>query len=143
MCARGANVGTADLGEPLVMRTNRLPSIAIPLGVAFILASCAARQPPTAEIAAADIAVRKAESSGAGQHAALEMHRAREGLDEAREKANDKGTYDSARRLAEKSRADAELAEAKSRSVIAEDAAEEEGKTLDALRSESERGLAE
>ena len=125
------------------MRTTRLLSIAMPVGAALVLASCAARQPPTAEIAAADIAVHKAESSGAGEHAALDMHRAREGLDEARAKANDKRTYDSARHLAEKSRADAELAEAKSRAVIAGDAAKEEGKTLDALRSESDKGIAE
>jgi hypothetical protein len=128
------------------MRINRsfgVASIAVPVGIALLLGGCAARQPPTAEIDAADIAVRKAESSGAGQNAALEMHRAREGLDAAREKANDKRTYDSARRLAEKSRADAELAEAKSRAVMAENAAEQEGKTIDVLRSETERGIAE
>jgi hypothetical protein len=133
-------------GEPLGMRTNHffgVSSIAMSVGLAVVLGGCAARQPPTAEIDAADIAVRKAESSGAGQRAALDMHRAREGLDEAREKANDKRTYDSARRLAEKSRADAELAEAKSRAVMAEDAAQEEGKTLNVLRSETERGIAE
>jgi predicted acetyltransferase len=127
------------------MRTNNffgVLSIAVPVGVVLVLAGCSARQ-PTAEIAAADIAVKKAEKSGAGQHAALEMHRARQGLDEAREKANDKRTYDSARRLAEKSRVDAELAEAKSRAVMATDAAREQGKTLDALRSESERGYTE
>jgi hypothetical protein len=126
------------------MRNHRvlsLLSIAMPVGFALVLGGCAAARPPTEEIAAADIAVQKAETSGAGQHAALEMHRAREGLEEAKEKADHKRTYDTARHLAEKARADAELAEAKSRAAMAGTAAEEENKTLDALRSESERGL--
>ena len=122
-------------------RVSSVLSLAMSVGVALVLAGCAARQPPTAEITAADMAVQKAESSGAGEHAALEMHRAREGLEKAREKANHKRTYDTARHLAEKARADAELAEAKSRAAVAATAAEEERKTLDALRSESEKGL--
>jgi predicted acetyltransferase len=117
-------------------------SLAVPVGFVLLLAGCSAQR-PTEEIAAADIAVQKAEKSGAGQHAALEMHRARAGLDQAKEKANDKGTYDSARRLAQESRVDAELAEAKSRAVMATDAAREAGKTLDALREESGRGYTE
>ncbi len=128
------------------MRNHRVLSvlsIAMPVGFALLLGGCAAARPPTEAIAAADMAVRKAESSGAGQHAALEMHRAREGLEEAKEKADHKRTYDTARHLAEKARADAELAEAKSRAAMAGTAADEENKTLDALRSESERGLSE
>jgi hypothetical protein len=117
--------------------------LAVPIGIALILGGCAARRPPTAEISAADIAVRKAERSGAGQHASLDMYRARESLEKAKEKANRKRTYDDARRLAEKARADADLADAKSRAAEAAKAAEEARKTIDALRSESERSRTE
>lgn len=121
----------------------RVSSIAIPVGFALLLGGCATVRPPTAEIAAADIAVRKAEKSGGGQYAALDMLRAREALQGAREKADDKDTYDAARRLADKSRVDAELAEAKSRSAMAEATADEAGKTLESLRLESEKGISE
>jgi len=124
-------------------RVSRIVSLAVPVGVALILGGCAAQRPPTAEITAAEIAVRKAERSGAGEHAALDIHRARERLDKAKEKANEKRTYDAARRLAEEARADAELADVKSSAAIAELSAEEGRKTLDALRGESQRGLAE
>jgi hypothetical protein len=87
---------------------------------------------------AADVAVREAEESGAGEHAPLELRLAREKLDEAK-RAIDGDEYELARRLAEQAYVDAQLAEAKAHSEKAREAAQEVRRTVDAVREEANR----
>ena len=99
------------------------------------LAGCASA-PPTVAISNAEIAIRKADTVGAAQHAPLELHVAREKLDSASQ-ALEEGESEVARRLAEQALVDAELAEAKTRAAKARQNANEVAKTVDALRGEA------
>ncbi len=99
------------------------------------LAGCAST-PPTVAISNAEIAIRKADTVGAGQHAPLELHVARKKLVSATQ-ALEEGENEVARRLAEQALIDGELAEAKTRAAKARQNANEVAKTVDALRGEA------
>lgn len=116
----------------------RWPAIAAVAATSLILGGCAATKPPTAKVSNADVAVRKAEESDAGEHAPLELRLAREKLEKAR-RAMDDEEYDRARRYADEAFVDAQLAEAKARSAKAQRAATAVKKSVEALRSETER----
>jgi hypothetical protein len=104
------------------------------------MAGCAATLVPTEQMSNAEIALRKADASGAAQYAPLELHIARQKLDEASLALKD-GQNEQARRLAEQAFVDAELAEAKARAAKARRNAEEVGRTVEVLRGESRRPL--
>jgi hypothetical protein len=87
---------------------------------------------------AADIAVREAEESGAGERAPLELRLAHEKLERAK-RAVDDDEYDLARLLAEEAYVDARLAEARARSEKARQDAEDVRRTADAIREEANR----
>jgi hypothetical protein len=108
----------------------------------FGAGACATARLPTEELSRAEIAVRKADEIGAVQYAPLELHVAREKLEQAGEATNRK-EYDQARRLADEALVDAELAETIARAEKARRHAEEVRKTVDALRGESWRPFSE
>ena len=87
-----------------------------------LLAGCASVPAPTEQIAVSKAAVANAVSAGGPEFAAPEMRTAQDKLDRANEAMVAKD-YERARRLAEESQVDAQLAAAKARSAKAQKAA--------------------
>jgi hypothetical protein len=107
--------------------------------VGVVTAGCSAGQPPRAEIARADVALQRATSTAeAQQYAPLELRKAREKLEEAREAARE-GDHERALFLAEEAEVDARLAEAKAQAATAREMAEETRRNIDLLRDEAAR----
>jgi Domain of unknown function (DUF4398) len=102
-------------------------------------AGCSSVSPPVDKIAAADLAVRQAETSTASQYAPLPLRMAREKLEAAR-RAMDEEEYQDARRLAEQALVDAQLAQETAASAKARAAAEELQQSIETLRQEAQRG---
>ena len=111
---------------------------AIPL--VFALA-CASTPRPTDTIANADMALRLAEQADAPEYAPLEMRIAREKLEEARSLMQEDGDEEltKARRLAEEALVEAQLAEQTARTAVAMKSRDEAQKTIDSMRSETDR----
>lgn len=106
---------------------------------ALALAACASTPPvPDEHIARAETSIRQAEQSGAPEHSALELDKAREKLMEAQLAVRDED-YVRAQRLAEQASADAEYAAAHARTSQAEEAVQEVQETLATLRQEVDR----
>ncbi|MFA7097944.1 MAG: DUF4398 domain-containing protein [Gammaproteobacteria bacterium] len=111
------------------------------LFIALLAGACASTTPPpTDEVAAAEVAVRRAEQSNASEFAALELDLAQKKLQQARTIATqeDEDRYPEALRLAEQARADARLAEAKASAATARRNEQEMQKTIKALREETQ-----
>ena len=108
----------------------------------FTLA-CASTPAPTDTIANADMAVRLAEQAGAPEFAPLEMRVAREKLDEARSLVQKGGDEEmaEARRLAEEALVQAQLAEQTARTAVAQKRRDEVQKTIDSMKTETDRQL--
>jgi hypothetical protein len=106
---------------------------------AIVLIACASIPPaPTAELQAAELAIASADKAQIADHASPELTQAREKL-EAAKVAVQKEKMDEARHLAEQSRADAELASAKSEQVKAQAVNDEMKKSTETLNSEMQR----
>jgi hypothetical protein len=111
------------------------------IGIACLLAvGCKGTPRPTEELARAKTLVTQAENGGAQRYAAADLDRARTKLQQAEAAAEDKDN-DVARRRANESAADAELAVARTRSGDAQRAAGEMEKSVETLRQEANRGL--
>jgi hypothetical protein len=104
------------------------------LSVAALLAACAASR-PVAQVAKAELAIDHAQRNHAPQYALTELQSAQTKLTLARE-AMAYGENDQARRLAEQALAEAQLAEAKADSRIAQEQVIEQ---VDELREEAAR----
>jgi hypothetical protein len=100
------------------------------------LAACSSTPPPDAALANADLAMTQAEAAQASVHAPAELIRARQKLDQSKQ-AVAAEEYDLARRLAEESQIDSQLALAKSRAASAHTSTEQMSTTLDALREDT------
>jgi hypothetical protein len=102
-------------------------------------AACASVSPPTAEISAAETAIRQAESLGAGETAPLPMRIAREKLDEARAivQKGEKDHMRRAKRLAEDAAVEGRLAEETARTAARIKTRNEAQQTMDAMRREA------
>lgn len=105
-------------------------------GAFLALAACSSVPPPDDALASAEVALQQAEAGGASAHSPAEMIRARQKLDDAKLAAADE-KYSRARRLAEESQSDSQLAMAKSRAAIAEANTQSMSTTLDALREDA------
>ncbi|BCR04009.1 chromosome segregation ATPase [Desulfuromonas versatilis] len=116
--------------------TNHLSALLTIGGLA--LAGCAGTPPPNEQIRVTKAAIVGAESAGAHQFAPLEFRSAEEKIKQA-EAAMQKEDYDKARRLAEQAEVDARLAEARSRRVKTEKAAQELNQSIETLQREIER----
>lgn len=105
----------------------------------FVALGCASVSPPTTEIAAAEVAIRQAESVKAVELAPLPMRMAREKLDEAKAivASKDGDKMRRAKRLAEDATVEAQLAEQTARTEASKRRRDETQKTIDAMRREA------
>lgn len=125
-------------------RAPRAPIVALSaLAVltAATLAGCASEPKPTAELVRASTLVSEAEKSEAQHFAAADLQRARDELSNA-QTAESAGKYDIARREAEKSAADADLASARASSGKAQQSAEQVRRSLDTLKEQIQQNSA-
>lgn len=114
----------------------RLPTA---VAVLFALAACASvPKPPTEALQAAEQAIANAEKARVADYASPELGEAREKLTAARS-AVDKEQMVLAQRLAEQSRADAELASAKAEVAKARTVNDEMQKSTSTLKQEMQR----
>ena len=125
------------------MKTNTLKRFQLPKLAAvalggLLLAGCAG-SPPTEQFA---VTVRSAVSAGGTEYAAVEMRKAQEKWKQA-EMAMQKEKYDEARLLAEQAEWDARVAERKAQAAKAQKAVEDAKQSIEELRKESMRGVAQ
>lgn len=114
----------------------RVAGVAVGL---LMLAGCAsAPKPPTEALQAAELAINNAEKARVADYASPELGQAREDLTAARS-AVDKEQMADAQRLAERSRANAELASAKADAAKAQAVNDEMKKSTEALKQEMQR----
>ncbi len=127
--------------KKIVFRKGALAIVAL---VAFFAAACASVDPtPIREtIGNAELTIDKAEGSGARQHAALNLQRAKEKLNEARTEFEDEN-YTRAEYLSEEALIEARLALAKSETAITNNTVEELRSSISQLRQEIERNRSE
>lgn len=105
---------------------------------AMLVGGCASTPAPVEQLAVSTAAVGRAGSAGGSEMAPAEMQMAREKLDLAK-RAMVSEDFDSARRFAQQAQVDAQLAEARSRSVKARKAADELQEGIRVLREELNR----
>jgi len=118
---------------------KKKPLLGVPfLALAPLALACATVPPPISTVSAAEQALREATEADAESHARLEMHLAREHVEQARA-AMDQERNAEARELAEKALVEAELAEAKANSARAERNLEEIRDHVATLRREIDR----
>jgi hypothetical protein len=109
----------------------------------LLLVSCASvPQSPTAELQAAELAIKDAERARVSEFASAELSEARDKLRAANSAAQQEKMV-VAQRLAEQSRADAELASAKAEAARAEIVNEEMRKSINTLKHEMQRNTGE
>lgn len=118
---------TAILGRPLMRRQRAAGARRVAICAAAILAAsalgaCASQPKPTAQLVRASTLVGQAEKDRAQRYAAADLQRARDELTGAQTAESD-GKYESARRLADRAAADADLASARAASGKAEESA--------------------
>jgi chromosome segregation ATPase len=102
------------------------------------LSGCSTTKPPTDTLAKAALSVRAARDARADELAPMDLKRASDKLEKAKQAMAAK-RYDDARRLAEGAQVEAELAEAKSETEIVRRAADDVRRRVDALQTEAER----
>lgn len=115
-----------------------MPRAAVGLAGALMIAACASTPPPTANLEAARSAISSAERAEAGQYAAQDLGAARTKLTSA-DAAVAKKQMTVAARFADESRAEAELASAKTASVKAAAVNEEMKSSTTTLIQEMQR----
>jgi hypothetical protein len=101
-----------------------------------LLGACAGTPPPTDAISAADLALQQAETAQAATYAPGDLLRARQQLDSAKADMRNED-YAKARRLAEQSAADSQVAIAKSRAAVAAAANKATQESMNALRQQT------
>jgi len=105
----------------------------------FGLTACATKYPPPdSQISLATSAITQAESVGAYETAPVELNAAKEKLALARQAVQQKDNL-TAQRLAEEAIVDADLAQAKARSIKSQKAAEEIKASIKTLQEEIDR----
>lgn len=117
------------------MRTRMLAAGACALAIGV---ACASTPPPRSQIAAAEAALRDAETAQAQTLATPEWNTARQKLDEARREMRDEN-YTAARELADEALVEAQLAAAVARSESARQSSEAMQETIRDLRDEAQR----
>jgi hypothetical protein len=137
--------GTWDYRELQQMEPGRIkgnlmrPFTVLIVAVCGLVTGCATEGPqPTEQLTKARVVIEQAEKAQAQRYAAPDLQRARDELSAA-ETANNKGSYDTARRYAESAAVDADLASARATAGEALRAAQEATKGNSALQHESER----
>jgi hypothetical protein len=105
------------------------------------LGACAGVPPPTDAVSQAELALQQAETAQAAVHAPGDLLRARQQLESAQAAMRDE-EYDQARRQAEQSTADSQVAIAKSRAAVAAAADKAAQESMSALRQQTAPGPA-
>ena len=125
-------------------KTYRCSQLRIALGVTgvLVLGACASTPPPTASLQAARQAISDADRAEAGHYASGELGEARTKLSSANNAVSDK-KMTMAERLANESRADAELASAKTANVKANAVNDEMKRSTSTLIQEMQRNSGE
>lgn len=123
-------------GESARVRLAALSAAA--LLAAAAIGGCASEPKPTAQLVRASTLVSEAEKDQAQRYAAADLQRARDELSNAQTAESD-GKYDRARRFAERSAADADLAGARAASGKAQQSAEQVRHSLDTLREQMQQ----
>src|ERR1700730_10392539 len=123
-----------------ISQAHRGSRVRIAVGVPglLMLAACASTPPPTASLQAAQLAISNAERTDAGRYAPGELSDARTKLAPADTAVKDQRTI-MAERFAEESRAEAELASAKTADVKAKAVNHEMTRSTDTLVEEMQR----
>ncbi|HWF99007.1 MAG TPA: DUF4398 domain-containing protein [Steroidobacteraceae bacterium] len=136
---------TAILGRPLMRRQRaagaRRAICAAAILAASALGACASQPKPTAQLVRASTLVGQAEKDRAQRYAAADLQRARDELASAQTAESD-GKYESARRLADRAAADADLASARAASGKAEESATQVRHSLETLRQQMQQSPA-
>lgn len=115
-----------------------LHGIVLTIAAAIFMAGCASTPAPTEQMAISKAAVSNASSAGSNEFAPLLFKSATEKMDRA-ERAMAEKDYELARQLAEQAQVDAQLAEATTRSVKAQKAADALQEDSRVLRQEIDR----
>lgn len=125
-------------------RLGSSPRVAIAgLASAFMIAGCASSPPaPTAQLEAAQTAIASAEQAEAGSHAGTELAQARTKLASANAAVQQEEMI-AAAQLADQSRAEAELASAKTAAVKAQAVNDDMNQSNSALVDEMQRTTGE
>lgn len=113
----------------------RIPSLIAALAGLALAAGCATTPPPSDLMNRADYTLKEAEQSGAREHSPLELRFAQEKYSAA-QAAMGREDYEEARRLAEQSIANAQLAQAKASAAESRAAAEQVRRAVESLRQE-------
>ena len=113
--------------------------IAVGLTGVLMLAACASTPPPTASLQAAQLAISNAERTDASRYAPGELGEARTKLASADTAVKEQRMI-MAERFAEESRAEAELASARTAAVKARAVNDEMTRSTDTLVEEMQRG---
>jgi membrane-bound lytic murein transglycosylase len=128
---------------PIRSTKNRaVPSLRLLAAAAGLvtLAACASAPPaPTHALQAAEIAITNAEQARVADYASIELNEARENLAAARKAVQDEDMA-RAKRLAEQSRVNAELASANAELTRARAINKEMQTSIDILKQEMQRG---
>ena len=126
------------------MKTGIVKKCGILILGLLVLTGCATtKQPPSGQIskmALSQAAVEKASSAGAYEYAPLELKAARDKIELAKTATQSKD-YETAERLLEEATVDAELAEAKSKTVKSQKVVDELKMSIDMLREEIQRKI--
>lgn len=127
-----------QIGKVTATRGLSLYLVTIMAGL-LTLASCASTpQPPTQALQAAELAITNAEQARVADYASSELNEARENLAEANSAVLVK-EMELARRLAEQSRVNAELAFARAEMIKAKAVNDDMQKSIDTLKVEMQR----
>jgi len=123
-----------------ISKTYRYSRLRIPLGLTgvLLLGACASAPPPTASLQAAHQAISDADRAEAGRYASAELGEARTKLASANDAVGAKKMVMAAR-LADESRAEAELASAKTANVKANTVNDEMKRSTSTLIEEMQR----
>ena len=114
---------------------QKIPTLFIVLG---LLAACGSTNPPSQQLTETQMVIQQAEQLGAEDYAPLEIRDAKIKLGLAREAVEAK-EYETAIRLAEQARVDAELAQIKAQSGKAQEEVAELRESIRVLKAEIER----
>lgn len=127
--------------QPLTVAANRaspLRTVFAAVGLLALTACATEPLPPDQELQAAALAITNAEQARVADYASPELGEAREKLAAANAAAQQKNMVD-AKRLAEQSRLDAELATAKAEAIKAKTVNDEMKKGTESLKQEMQR----
>lgn len=129
---------TSSLSPTVAMAHGSSWCVAAAVAGLLVLGGCASPQPPSAELQAAELAITSAEQARVADYASPELGQARDKLAAARVAVQEKKMVE-ARRLAEQSQLDAQLATARAEATKAKLVNDEMLKSTESMKQEMQR----